>query len=68
MPIVPYTPDLEAWKEHFKRSDSDKKVLPLKPLKKPAQGESQVQVQVISPTEQTVQRAKALIKKKKKAF
>ena len=68
MPIVPYTPDLEAWKEHFKHSDNDKKVQPLKPLKKVHQEDSPVQVKLVSPTAQTVERAKALVKKRKKAF
>ena len=68
MPLVPYQPDLEAWKEHFKRSESDKKVTSLKPTKKTEVEESKVEVKLVAPTEQTVQRAKALVKKRKKTF
>ena len=67
MSLVPYTPDLEAWKEHFKEG-SDEKVQPLKSCKEIERPNGEVKVNVISPTAQTVKRAKALVKKKKTAF
>ena len=67
MPLVPYKPDLEAWTEHFKRTESDKNVVPLKSsLKKPEAVAEQVKVTVVSPTEQTVERAKVLVKNEAK--
>ena len=64
MSLVPYKPDLEAWKEHFKGEGSDAKVKPLEPYKEIQQPTGEVKVNAISPTEQTVKRAKALVKKK----
>ena len=67
MPLVPYTPDSEAWIEHYKYSDSDKNVQPLKPREKiVSMGDSKVELKIVSPTAQTVERAKALMEKKMK--
>lgn len=68
MSLVPYTPDLEAWKEHFKHNESDKKVQPLKSYRKISREVAAVEVKNVSPTAQTVERAKALVKKRKTKF
>ena len=63
MPFARYEPDLEAWKEHFKNTESDKKIVPLKSSKKNTQTPIQhVQVKLVTPTEQAVKQAKELVK------
>ena len=67
MPLVRYEPDLEAWKHHFKTSESDKKIVPLKTFNRGTGGNNdQIQVKLVTPTEQSVQQAKELVKKEVK--
>ena len=66
--IKPYTPDLEAWRDHFKNIKQDAKFHLLKPRQKTVSEEKPVEYKLVAPTQQTVERAKVLTKKRKKAF
>ena len=67
MPIVPYKPDLEAWKHHFKNLDNGKQLQIVKTSKKPEETtKSPFVVETVSPTQQTIERAEALVAKQKK--
>ena len=66
MSYVPYVPDMEAWKHHFKN------YIPSRPksfytLKKPQTGDGSFpDIKLVTPTAQIVEQAKASLKLKKK--
>ena len=67
MPIIPYVQDLEAYRRHFRNLDSNNKIHTVEEIKKPEKTEEKpVVVKVVSPTQQSVERAEALVEKEKK--
>jgi hypothetical protein len=67
MSIVPYKPDLEAYRKHFRNLDSTKKFHKVEKTKRPDPTEEKtVVVNLVSPTQQTVERAEALVAREKK--
>jgi hypothetical protein len=66
MPIVPYIQDLEAYKHHFQNLEPGRKLHPVKSLKVVEETQKPVVLKIVSPTQQAVERAEALVKKEKK--
>ena len=67
MPIVPYRPDLEAYRKHYRNLDGAKKFHTVEKSKESEKPEQKpVVVKLVSPTQQSVERAEALVAKEKK--
>ena len=75
MPLVPYKPDVEAWIAHFKDKtprDPNAKWHPILPIKKKIEEGSpqqpSIKINMITPVQDALNRAKALLKKESKHF
>ena len=70
MPLVPYKPDVEAWIQHFKRSVNNTHTAdfyPIEPMKSPSpHPPPPVQVTLVTPVQQAVEQAQAILAKQKK--
>ena len=65
--LVPYKPDMEAWKEHFKHTQDQKRFYPLKvPKHKSVESSNPIQVKLVTPVQQAVEQAQSEMKEEKK--
>ena len=68
MPLVPYVPDLEAWKHHFKDQEYGKKFHVVKRRQKPDMQENTAKVvlNMVAPMDAALTRTKALAEKQQR--